>query len=187
MLVRVSDEVWPRLDPYAGQLARRGRHRLKIAAVIFTVVAVAVNAAWHGGLFVPRLAANTNGVGTGPYEMRIPVTIHNNNGWAAVRVLGAGRGGPGLELVEVAGFAPQTLPPGGELGFELRYRVTDCAAVPEQPWPVPVVVGRPWGAQTIHLHLPPLTGDDAPTEYSYSGRDPYAVEWQRYFAEKACR
>jgi hypothetical protein len=49
-----------------------------------------------------------------------------------------------------------------------------------------VQVERPWGVQTIAVGLPAIDSDDAPEQYTYSGGDPYAVEWQRYRADQAC-
>jgi hypothetical protein len=118
-----------------------------------------------------------------------------NAGWTAITVVGAGRDGPGLSLQavstdpdgKVALPLPSTVEPGGTLTFVLRYRVTDCAAVPAEPWPVPIRVQRPWGVQSVYVAIPTHTSRHAPEGMrSYSGRDPWAVEWQRDLADEDC-
>ena len=186
----VSDEVWRQLDPRAGRLPRRTTLRVWIAATLVAVVAAATGVVWGSGAVVPRLvypltaATSASGGPTGPLMRELTV---ENRGWVALTLLGAGRDAPGLDLAEVAGTFPVTLVPGDRLSFVLVYRLTDCAAVPVGPWPVPVRVERPWGEQTAYVAVPAEPGPAAPDSYSYSGRDPYGVEWQRALADLACR
>lgn len=186
----VSDGVWRQLDPYAGQLAGRTVRRLRLTAAAVVALAVAVGALWWSGLVLPRLAwpAGSGGYGwsTGPDVVRHDVMIRNE-GWTPVEVLGLGRGGAGLRLVEVRGVFPTTLRPGQTMEAAVVYRVTDCAAVTADPWPVPVRVRRPWGIYTAYVSLPTQTSPAAPEGLrSYTGRDPYAVEWQRALADASC-
>ena len=118
-------------------------------------------------------------------EHEVPVV---NRGRRPIDVLGVGRSGPGLQLDAVRGTLPSTLHPGESLTVTLVYRVTDCTAVPADPWPVPVRVKRPWGRYTAYLELPAGTSPDAPDGMrNFVGRDPYAVEWQRALADLACK
>lgn len=185
----VSDLVWQQLDPYAGRLSARTVRRLWTGVAIVATAAVAAGVLWWSGLIVPNLAwphYAGYSASTSP-ELVMHEVVVANKGWAPVEVLGMGRSGAGLELVEVRGTFPTTLEPGQTLQAELVYRVSDCAAVTVDPWPVPVRVRRPWGVHTSYLDLPEKTSLNAPEGLrSYTGRDPYAVEWQRWLADKSC-
>src|SRR5690606_9122870 len=140
------------------------------------------------GLVVPRVSWSDSlgwGSSASPDQVSHEVVVENK-GWTPVEVLGMGRSGAGLELLEVRGTFPTTLEAGQIMRVEVVYRVTDCAAVTADPWPVPVRVQRPWGVHTSYVQLPHQTSWDAPGAYSYTGRDPYAVEWQRWLADRAC-
>jgi hypothetical protein len=177
----VTDEMWAQLDPSAGQLSRRTVRRLRLGALIVLVILAAGLVTWRSGVVVPRLTqpergANLSG-GTdedGVVEVRL-----RNSGWSTVTVTGAGRSGPGLDLVTATGNRerfPITLEPGEDFDLVLIYRVTACDFQPAGPWPIPVTVERPWGSQTVHIVLPPdsLTG---------GGME----EWQRIIAYYHCR
>jgi hypothetical protein len=186
----VADEVWARLDPMAGQLVPRAVRRLRLAATIAAALAVVLAALWWSGLVVPRVSiVKSSGFA---YSVEPTVVTHQvpivNLGRRPVDVLGVGRSGPGMRLDAVRGAVPTTLHPGESLTVTLVYRVTDCAAVPADPWPVPVQVKWPWGRYTAYLALPTHTSPDAPDDMrSFTGRDPYAVEWQRALADLACK
>jgi hypothetical protein len=184
----VSDSVWQQLDPYAGRLSARTARRLRVGAAIVAIAAVSAGALGWSGLIVPNIGWPRDGgwgASTSP-ELITHEVVVENKGWAPVEVLGMGRSGAGLELVEVRGTFPTTLEAGQTMQAELVYRVTDCAAVTDEPWPVPVRVRRPWGVHTSYVELPDKTSWDAPSAYSYTGRNPYAVEWQRWLADMSC-
>lgn len=185
----VSDEVWAELDHDAGRLPRRRERQLAVAPVILLLVLSAGVVVWRSGAVVPRVAwANLGYSASSDLERRI--VTHSvaiaNRGWPSVHITGVGRSGPGLELVEVRGSLPTTLSRGESTEVILVYRVTDCAAVPRGPWPVPVRVRRAWGTQTVYVSVPTESSPDAPDSYTFIGRDPYGVEWQRLLADRAC-
>jgi hypothetical protein len=186
----LSDEVWHRLDPYAGQLRPRTVVRLRSAAAFGVVMAIVAGLLWWSGALLPRVgwphgAAWGSGVHPGSIEQ---VVVIANQGLFPVEVVGIGRSGAGLRLARVFVHFPITLEPGQRLNVVLVFEVTDCAAVTAEPWPVPVRVKRFWGTQTRYVPVPTSTSLDAPEGFrSYTGRDPYAVEWQRGLADESCR
>jgi hypothetical protein len=180
MTTRMSREVWSDLDHHAGQLPRRTVVRTRITLIVAVALAVVVGLVWRSGLLVPRLIwSPTAGYG---YESHVAgrlittdVVVHNA-GWTPVTLTGAGRSGPGLELVEVVGGFPVELGRAAEVTLVLTYRVTDCAAVTDRPWPVPVHVDRPWGTYTAGIAVPPITRDPDTRQY----------EWQYALADQVC-
>jgi hypothetical protein len=184
----VSDEVWRQLDQRAGRISDRTFHRVRSSAGLAVVAAILLATGWYAGVLVPRFTATWNGRGADSLTrvFEHPITIRNQNAWLPVSIEGVGREGPGLNLLLVTGFVPQTLAPGETLSFTLIYQVTDCAAVPDELWPLAVRIDRPWGIQTIYLHVPGETSELAPEERTYSGRDPYEIPWQRAAANAAC-
>ena len=153
------------------------------------------------GLVVPRLsdgdasAYGYNDSWVMYYEFEVV-----NDGITAVEIVDVGRSGPGLDLVDhpigvdgsPSGVAqlPVRVAAGDHVWLGVAYEVTDCDAVPSEPWPVPVTVSRPWGTHTTWLSLPeqsrldyhlPTAGAGDEGEY----RDE-AVEWQRALAEAVC-
>jgi len=187
----VSDEVWQQLDPNAGRLPRRTTNRMRYLGVVAVIAAVGIGAVWRTGVFEPRLEHNRH---AGRWASASPVperTIERsvtviNRGWVPLTIVGAGRDGPGLELTGVQAAFPVTLGRGEEVEFAVAYRVTDCAAVPREPWPVPVRVRMWYGERTVEVELPTESGPDAPDAYQYTGPDPYGVEWQWWLADLAC-
>jgi hypothetical protein len=59
---------------------------------------------------------------------------------------------PGLELVEVAGLAAP-LRHRERRGVDLVFRVTDCRAVPSDPWPVHLTTTRAWGTSDVTIDI----------------------------------
>ncbi|MFC7649144.1 hypothetical protein ACFQX6_58500 [Streptosporangium lutulentum] len=57
-----------------------------------------------------------------------------------VTIVGIGRSGPGLTLLSPEKQDAQVLHPDRSLGFSLKYKIVDCAAVPRGDWPIPVRV-----------------------------------------------
>lgn len=184
----LDDRTWDRLDSSAGRMSARERRlvtRLVLAVVVVVVAAAGVG--WSGLLW-PRLGTSADGQSswdTATRTFTVTVVVMNR-GSRTEHLVAAGRGGPGLRLTRVAGL-PVDIPRQTGVGVELHYRITDCAAVPTASWPVPVTVRRPWGAVTTHVTPPGGVGESAPDGYSFSGStDPYAVSWQRYYADKVC-
>jgi hypothetical protein len=184
----VSDEVWAELDPRAGRLSREATRRLVIGVLVVLALVASGGLAWQSGLILPRVVwpetagwGASSGPGTISHQL-----VMENQGWTPVTLTGAGRDGPGLTLDRVFTVFPVTLKPGQQITIDLTYRITDCAAITRDPWPVPVRIDRWWGEQTAYLDLPTMTSDDAPDDFSYSGENPYAVEWQYALADLAC-
>jgi hypothetical protein len=197
----LSDETWRQLDPYAGRLSRRDVWRAVAAGVVVVLLLVAGLSMATSGLLVPRLSHNgAGGYGDGRetgvmhYDFRMV-----NEGWFPVEIVGVGRDGPGLEQVaypsEIGGYPTDAvsagrLDPGEALYLGVAYRVADCEAVPDQPWPVPVRVSRWWGTQTVWIELPTQSQRDfelPPDEHhgdAVSWND--SVEWQRNLADATC-
>jgi hypothetical protein len=185
----LPDDVWHALDPDAGRLSRRARFRLGISAAGALAVLVAAIVCWQSGVVVPHLAAQLPGWGADPVRRVVTVDVElSNQGWQSVRVLGIGRSGPGMDLQSVDTVFPVDLPPSTGIQIELTYRVTDCAAVPQGSWPLPVHVQRSWGSMTTAVALPDIVpaGTAPAGTRSYTGRDPYSRNWQAGLAYEAC-
>jgi hypothetical protein len=181
----LTDDVWCGLDPNAGRLSRRQTGWLLLAGALAAVLAAAGLVVWRSGVTLPRLdqAPDTSySASAGEFMLHLPI---RNNGWTPVTVTGAGRGGPGLRLTEVAGL-PVTLAAHQSTIVYLSYRVTDCAAVPDGAWPVPVRTTRPWGTQTVYLQpslvwVRPSAGLRSTEDGQGPGR-----QWQRGLADFGC-
>jgi hypothetical protein len=150
----VRDEVWARLDPHAGRLSRRSTVRLWLGGSVLAVLAAVGVLVAHSGVIVAQLywvpeagSASGGGPDLPPY---LEFTVANL-GRVPVTVVGAGRSGPGLELIDAAGPFPVTLAPGDTMLVRLTYRITDCDGVPRGWWPVPLRVDRWWGEQTTEV------------------------------------
>lgn len=185
----VRDPVWTQLDPLAGRLSRRSIGRLRLSAVLVLLLVLGGVAVWMSGLIMPRLGwpGSTGwGASASPSEITVELQVANR-GWTAADIVGAGRSGPGLRLTAVTGAFPATLAPGHAMTIRLVYRVTDCAAVTASSWPVPVRVRRPWGTVTVYIQVPELDRPGISSgAHSYTGPDPYAVQWQRGLADESC-
>ncbi len=214
----LSPEVWQTLDPYVGRLRRRTRKRLSIFLVVGALASAALITGHRVGLLDARLAWARQGgymysvPPGGPVQHELVVT---NDGMVNLRLVGAGRSGPGLELISaegsppqdsgpgfVAGTFPMTLHPGETTSFLLTYSL-DCTLVRNEPWPVPVRVASWWGEQTAYIDMPTSFGPpwshgwaenmtmtlfhagDDGPQYDSDGR-PIVLEWQSVLADKAC-
>lgn len=189
MTTWLSDEVWRQLDRNKGRLSRRGTMRAWLAILAAGAVFAAGLAVWRSGVIAPRLEWPRNaGIGfeAGQRHIRYQLTIVNQ-GWTTETITGYGRSGPGLHLLAVHAPPDVRLALGDTVDIAIEYEVTDCAAVPADPWPVPVRVHRVWGEVTAWVQPPTQPSEDAPSSYSYSGRSPYEVEWQRGTADLACQ
>lgn len=204
MSVLLTDEVWAQLDPSVGRLSRRAVVRLWTAGAVVAAVLAAAGLVWWSGAVVARLdwprqlgGYAYSAARGGPVSHEVTIV---NHGRFAVEIVGIGRDGPGLRLLAVSrAFAdaaaggtpalelPSTLDAGAVLTFTVVYAVTDCAAVTGQAWPLPIRVRRPWGAQTVYVSLPTQVSMAAPQgSRTFSGPDPFAVQWQRNLADRAC-
>ena len=183
----LTDETWARLDPDAGRRSAADRRRVAVLLSVAVVVLVALAAVWRSGVVWPRLSSDTFGYdvdrGTRSFRMHLLV---ENRGLTDVHVTSVGRSGAGLRLIGTSDV-PTVLQPSTGAEVTLHYRVTDCGAVQQGDWPVPVVVDRPWGSLTTYDVAPTMQAANSPATYTYEGDDPYAVPWQVYLARRACR
>jgi hypothetical protein len=76
-----------------------------------------------------------------------------------VTIVGIGRSGPGLELLSPGKQDSQVLQPRQSLGFSLKYKIIDCAAVPKGEWPIPVRVEVSGVQTTVYAALRALGSD----------------------------
>lgn len=160
-------------------------------SIVVVVVAVLAGASWlalRAWVLEPQLvpgSASEYGADRGTIYYTFSV---RNDGFAPLTLVGAGRSGSGLQLTSVESRFPVTLRHGEETSITVNYLVTDCGAVSEDAWPVPLTVRRPWGSQTVHLMLPvqdqiQWRGSDLPS-LDVSRHGP--VQWQRSQADMAC-
>jgi len=171
----LTDEVWARLDPHAGRLSWRQARRMWQAVFACVVLLGAALYGWRAGLIEPRFeppsAQNWSAqfdAQAGEFTLHLPLM---NQGALTETVLGVGRSGPGLTLLPPVDIFPLTLAHDTGEEVPLRYRVTDCAAVPAGDWPIPVLVSRPWGSVMVELRGPSIGGN---------------TPWQRKLADEAC-
>lgn len=82
----------------------------------------------------------------------VKVNVQNLND-RPVTISGIGRNGPGLRLLSPLRRPPRTLQPEQTSGFELKYRVTGCGAVPVGDWPIPIRVKANGGERTAYAPL----------------------------------
>jgi hypothetical protein len=152
--VLLTDDVWERLDPSTGRLSRRDRRRCQLAtAVVIALVVGAGFVSWAGYL-QPRLVAEATGLDTaaGPRTFTVLLEVRND-GLRPVDLLEVGRSGPGLELIGSTGGHAR-LPGRSVAPVTLTYRVTDCDAVLQRQWAIPV---RIRGSGTSWLHPASVT------------------------------
>jgi hypothetical protein len=145
--------------------------------------------------------------GPRPAEQTMILNVENHGG-RPVRIVGVGDDRTGIRTLRatatktsrpirssspVSGTGPITsrspyiLNPGDIVEITMFLQFTDCRAVSDQPWPIPIRLARPWGIQTTYiLHLPiRATSDHGGWSVVYRG-DPRAVEWQRWIADDVC-
>jgi hypothetical protein len=132
------------------------------------VVAGFTASIWFGAL-TPRVDVQTAGWTSGAEHADEVVVVLQvtNEAHAATRVDAAGESLPGLELTATeaqpgdaeaivlgrpmpAFDDPITIPPGGTVEIGLRYRVTDCARVPDDPPAVPIELHTVLGLTRTH-------------------------------------
>lgn len=194
----LSEATWRQLDPNAGRLSRRDLVRAAVAGAVVVVLLVAGYAMASSGLLVAHLG---HGQASGYGDGRDTGVIHYyvqvvNEGRFPIEIVDFGRSGPGLEQVphppdplDIVSAA--RLEPGEEVLLGIAYRVTDCDAVPDEPWPVPVRIDRWWGTQTVWIEpelprsrrtfqLPPDSVDNGAARWDED------VEWQRVLADAHC-
>ncbi|MET9065460.1 hypothetical protein [Streptosporangium sandarakinum] len=128
-----------------------------------------------------RSTASSSQVSGGAREFVIRVDVQNLNK-GPVTLVGIGRNGPGLRLMS-ADDSPQTLKPRERVSYELRYRVTDCDAVPRKDWPIPVRVRQGAGQRVVEV---PLAGF-APDAMEGGEESSATVPWQAAMAGEVCR
>src|SRR5947207_1814841 len=102
----LDDEVWRRLDPYGGRVARRTVVRGWVLGTVVLLVLAMAAWAWESGFAVPRLIADDAGwvsslnvADANPrYAPAAPDVTQEvrieNHGWLAVRIAGVGADGP---------------------------------------------------------------------------------------------
>jgi hypothetical protein len=93
-------------------------------------------------------------------------------------IVGIGRSGPGMTLVPPKKQDARILQPGRSLVFSLKYKITDCAAVPKGDWPIPVRVEASGGQTTVYASLQ-MFGSDR------EGK-PAGKPWQTALSGEVC-
>lgn len=185
MVVPLADDVWARLDRNAGRMSRRGFRwfiGIPLVAGLLTLLGVF---GWRSGVLWPNLGRDLGGSswGTNIAEHSFVLTFPvRNDGLVDVDVESFGRSGPGLRLAGTI-ITRNPIPAGGSADLQLSYVVTDCDGVPAGHWPVPVRVSH---GRTAYVEAPEMVSPDAPDDYSWSGVDPYAMDWQVKLAGMAC-
>lgn len=150
----LSDQTWRQLDPYAGRLSGRERGRVFLVVVLVLLLVAAVTAGARSGLLAPRVSDTGSSMVGFDHDAGVMHYVFGivNEGRFPVEVVSVGRAGPGLAPAEPPVWENwESLVTGGWLGpgdivqVGVAYEVTDCQAVPDGPWPVPVRMARPWG------------------------------------------
>ncbi|WP_188195103.1 hypothetical protein [Nonomuraea sp. SYSU D8015] len=164
-----------------------------LLAAVPALVLIAVSLARSAGFPTARLLADTTESGGGfsdsadrTVSMRFDI---RNAGWTAVTITGVGRSGSFMRLVKTDGPRfPHTLEAGEKVHVELVYQVTDCDAVPDEDWPIPVRVERWWGAQTVEVDPSPQTPDVSEDydEEPVDGEMPALIKWHAARASHVC-
>lgn len=144
--------MWRRLDPNTGRLRVPPSGR-PIVVLVALIVALVVAASWSG-FVVPRLVWPDN-----PWWARVDpgrvvaVQIEvANEGVVPATVLRAGGDGPGYEVIGNQGPTPVELGRGQSVRLVVLYRLTDCDLLRHTSFPMPVVVRRWWGEQTVDIN-----------------------------------
>ena len=149
----------------------------RAAAAIVAIAALAVASIWFGALS-PRVDVRASGWSTEVGDdgrAYVELEVHND-AHAAVRLRAAGESLPGLELVATERASGERLGHGDsvELGpgetatVTLRYRLTDCDRVPDDPPAIPVTLRTPLGVdRTV----------DGPDGLSYETVDGVTRRW----------
>jgi hypothetical protein len=73
-----------------------------------------------------------------------------NAGKESLTIVGIGRSGPGMRLLNAQRRGPYVILPAESIALQLKYRVTNCKIVPRGTWPIPLRVLRPKGEETIY-------------------------------------
>ncbi|GAA0980697.1 hypothetical protein GCM10009555_047640 [Acrocarpospora macrocephala] len=111
-----------------------------------------------------------------------------NDAWTSVTIVDAGRSSSFMRLLKIEETRmPITLEHGDTAYVEFVYQVTDCDNVPNEEWPIPVQVERPWGVQTEYVEPPPqdpnfsedspLNEDESITWQWHGARASYVCDW----------
>ncbi|MEV8633817.1 hypothetical protein AB0395_19375 [Streptosporangium sp. NPDC051023] len=108
----------------------------------------------------------------------VRVTVRNLND-EPVTVFGIGRSGPGLRLLSTRRPAPHSLGPERATSFDLKYRVTDCGAVPRGNWPIPVRLERNGAPEVAYPSMRMTAGNSTNT-----GTGPES--WQSVLSNEIC-
>jgi hypothetical protein len=194
----VSDAVWEQLDPRAGALSRT-QWKTIVAGCAATVLLGAAAYSLDRSRVVDAQIRRTDAGWSGATSVNPKIIVRQftvkNTGWTTARIVGFGKDGPGLKLLgpgDVGGPTkysdipsprlPFDLGPGQSTPLVIYYAITDCGAVPSDSFPIPIRVDRPWGTQTIDIHLQP--------SYVTQGEgfqiDPPEIGWQKAMADSAC-
>ncbi|MEU7749285.1 hypothetical protein [Nonomuraea sp. NPDC049158] len=102
----------------------------------------------------------TGGIGGGSGKGGFEISIQfGNAGKESVTIVGIGRSGPGMQLLNPQRRGPYVILPGESIALQLKYRVTNCKIVPRGTWPIPLRVLRPKGEETIYPD-PSIAGEE---------------------------
>lgn len=110
----------------------------------------------------------------------VRVTVRNLND-EPVTVFGIGRSGPGLRLLSPRRPVPHPLRPERSTSFDLRYRVTDCGAVPRGNWPIPVRLERNGAPEVAYPSLRMVAATS-----TNDGTGPGGESWQSVMSDEIC-
>ena len=145
--------------------------------VVTLIAALAVASIWFGALS-PRVDVQATGWSNEPGpdgQAHVTLDVHND-AHAAVRLRSVGQSLPGLDLTateldsgeRLGGDDTTVLDSGETVTVTLRYQVTDCERVPDDPPAIPLVLRTPSGlTRTV----------DGPDGLSYANVDGTVVSW----------
>ena len=181
----VRDEVWAQLPQ---RRLPRGRVVGGLAALL--ALGLVVLALVQFGVVVPKISVDSNGYSTSPdHTIEAEFTL-TNDGVRPVRLTHVQVPAPWLTVTKVsarpAGRYPGEIPAGGYALVTVAMTITDCAAIPRDGAPLVLSVSGSVVGSALTLHPRGDTDPQAPSSYSYSGKDPWELGWLTLPARQAC-
>jgi len=169
----------PATTPDGGTTWEPRGHPVRWAVGVVTLIGSALLASIWFGALTPRIdvqASTWSSEPAGENGATLVLEVENE-AHASARLVGAGASLPGLELTgtevgsgeRLGGGNTTVLAPGETVSVTLRYRVTDCAALPSEPPSIQVVLRTPLGlTRTVSDGnvAGDLVGGDQPTRWT---------------------